>query len=316
MEAHPAGHGSTMDASQNQPTVVVTGANGFVGAAVCRALVERGATVRAVVRRSGTAPELDGVKEYVGDFHAPPRAGQVVHAADAVVSTVHPLGGDPEAQHEIAVEGTPLLAREARDAGVGMFVHISTAAVYDRSARAGDVSESSQTVSDDVDNAYAITKRDADRALAEIDGMTRVLLRPPAILGAGPTSIWNTLRPEDIRDNEGDRTTNPEKSFAWVHVDDLAELAADLATGRIETADNPEKGPVAGGCTPANVSAGTGTQRDYIGTVSEAVGVEPIWTDDEAWTGRLDADRALGWGWTPRVDLEQAMAELRDGLRG
>ena len=316
MEARPAGHGSGMNASHNQPTVVVTGANGFVGAAVCRALVERGATVRAVVRRPGTAPALDGVEEHVGDFHDAQLAAQVVDAADAVVSTVHPLGGDAEAQHEIAVEGTPLLAREARDAGVGMFVHISTAAVYDRSAKAGDVSESSETVADDVDNAYAITKRDADRALAEIDGMTRVLLRPPAILGAGPTSIWNTLRPEDIRDKEGDRTANPEKSFAWVHVDDLAELAADLATGRIETADDPEKGPVAGGCTPVNVSAGTATQRDYIGTVSEAVGVEPTWTDEESWTGRLVADRALGWGWTPRVDLEQAMTELRDGLRG
>jgi 2-alkyl-3-oxoalkanoate reductase len=303
-----------MTDSQTQPTVVVTGGNGLVGAAVCRALVERGAAVRAIVRRPGTAPELDGLEEHVGDFHDPQLADQVVNACDAVVSTVHPLGGDPEVQHEIAVEGTPVLATAARDAGVPVFVHVSTAAVYDRSPAAGDVDESSAYVTDDVDNAYAITKRDTDRALAGVAGMTRVLLRPPAILGAGPTSIWNTVRPGDIRDSESERTTNPEKSFAWVHVDDLAELAADLATGRIETADDPEKGPVDGGCTPVNVSTDTATQRDYVGAVSEAVGVEPTWTDEESWRGRLVSDRARRWGWTPRIDLQQALGELREGL--
>ena len=48
------------------PVVVVTGANGLVGTAVCRALAERSARVRAVVRRAGTAPVLDGVTEVVG----------------------------------------------------------------------------------------------------------------------------------------------------------------------------------------------------------------------------------------------------------
>ena len=305
-----------MSTSTPEPTVVVTGANGFVGAAVCRALVERGARVRAVVRRPGTAPDLDGVEEYVGEFHDPQLAEQAVNDADAVISTVHPLGGDPEQQRQIAVEGTPVLARAARDAGVPVFVHVSTAAVYDRSPSVGDVEESSDLVPDDIDNVYAVTKRDADRALAEIGGITRVLLRPPAILGPGPSSIWNTLRPQDVGADEGARTTNPDKSFAWVHVDDLAALAADLVTGRVATSDDPESGPVEGGCTPVNVAAETATQRDYIGTVSDALGVEPVWTDEESWTGRMLAERARRWGWKPQVTLDEALRELRDGLRG
>lgn len=301
-------------ASQHQPVVVVTGANGFVGAAVCRALAERGARIRGVVRRAGTAPQLDGLEEHVGDFHDPQLAAAVVDGADAVVSTVHPLGDDAEVQKQVAVEGTPVLARAARDAGVQMFVHVSTAAVYDRSPSAGDVDEDSALVPDGTDNAYAITKRDTDRALAGIDGMTRVLLRPPAILGQGATSVWNTLRPGDIRDHAEDRRTNPEKSFAWIHVEDLAALAADLATGRIAVADDAATGPVEGSCTPANVAAGTATQRDYVGTVAKAVGVEPEWTDEQAWTGRILAERARGWGWKPQVTLEEALAELRRGL--
>jgi 2-alkyl-3-oxoalkanoate reductase len=294
--------------------VVVTGANGFVGSRICAALVERGATVRAVVRRRGAAPALAGVEEQVGDFYDPDFAAAVVAGASAVVTTVHPMGTDRETQHRIAVEGTPVLVRIARDAAVARLVHISTAAVYDRSPGAGDIDEASPLVAGDAD-AYAVTKRDTDAALAEIDGITRVLLRPPAILGSGETSIWNTLRPAAIRDDEQARHTVPDKSFAWVHVDDLAALAADVASGRIETSTDPGKGPVEGACTVVNVAAGPATTRDYHETVTGALGVEPVWDDGPAWTGRILTTRVPAWGWAPTIDLTQALAEIDEGLR-
>lgn len=298
------------------PVVVVTGANGFVGSHTCRALVDRGARVRAVVRRSGSAPTLEGLDEWVGDFHDPELAAAVVPGASAVVTTVHPMGTDHSTQHRVAVEGTPVLARAARDAGVPRLVHISTAAVYDRSPGAGHVDEASPLVSDDA-NAYAVTKRDTDAALAEIDGLTRVILRPPAILGPGEGSIWNTLRPGEIRASEAARRAVPEQSFAWVHVDDLAALAADVACGRVATARDREKGPVAGGCTVVNVAADPATARDYYETVTRALGIEPVWDDDTpAWTGRILAGRAHGWGWAPSVSLARALEELAEGLHG
>lgn len=295
-------------------TVAVTGANGFVGARVCEVLAGRGVPVRAIVRRAGTAPSVAGVTEVVGDFTDATFASEVVAGVSSVVTTVHPMGSDRAAQHRIGVEGTSVIARAAAAAGVERFIHISTAAVYDRSPQAGDVDESSALVGDDGGD-YEVTKRDADDALASIDGMTRVLLRPPAILGPGPTSTWNTLRPAAIRDHEKARHAKPDQTFPWVHVNDLAALAADLADGTVPAGDAASGGPVSGACTPVNVAAPRATVREYYEAVTGALGLEPVWDDGPAWTGRLVADRAGGWGWTPDVDLEQALSEIGDSLR-
>ncbi|WNV77804.1 NAD-dependent epimerase/dehydratase family protein [Geodermatophilus sp. DSM 44513] len=297
--------------AEDTPVVVVTGANGLVGAAVCRALVARSARVRAIVRRAGSAPALDGVTEHVGDPTDADLARAVTRDADAVVTTVHPMGSPREVQHRVGVEGTPVLARAARDAGVARLVHLSTAGVYDRSAGVGDVAEDGALLPEGSGD-HPDTKNATDAALAQVTGLTTVLVRPPAILGAGDTSIWNTLRPREIRD--GERRVNPLKSFAWVHVEDLAALVADVATGAVATADDPRRGPVAGGTTPVIVAGEPATWRDYLGTVTDALGVAPEWTDEPAWTGRLLSDRARGWGWTPQVGLAQAMDELRRGL--
>ncbi|MGB7504869.1 MAG: NAD(P)H-binding protein, partial [Mycobacterium sp.] len=226
-------------AADHLSPVVVTGANGFVGARTCAALVERAVAVRAVVRRAGSAPNLSGVQEWVGSFGDPDFAAEVVAGAGAVITTVHPMGSDRQNQHRVAVDSTPVMARAARAAGVERLIHMSTAAVYDRSPGVGDVDESAALVDDDAGD-YAVTKRDTDAALAAVDDLTRVLVRPPAILGPGETSIWNSLRPRGMATTESARHAVAGKTFAWVHVDDLAALLADLATGRIATSTDPE----------------------------------------------------------------------------
>ena len=199
---YSACHRGAMTATpSSSPIVVVTGANGLVGSRIVAALGERGATVRAVVRRAGTAPDVPGVEERVGDFAEPAFAAEVVAGADALVTTVHPLGGDGESQRRVGLDGTLAIARAAAGAGVERVVHVSTAAVYDRGPGLGDLDEHSALAPDDAGD-YAVVKRDVDLALADVDGPTRVLLRPPAILGTGDTSVWNSVRPAQVRDDE------------------------------------------------------------------------------------------------------------------
>ena len=175
---HRAVAGSVDGMLTSSPVVVVTGANGFVGSAVCRALVERPAQVRAVVRRAGSAPALDGVTELVGEFDDGGFAWVVTQGADAVVTTVHPMGSSRGVQHRVGVEGTPVLARAARDAGVARFVHVSTAGVYDRTAGVGDVAEDGALLPEG-SGEYPDTKNATDAALAQVGALTTVLVRPP-----------------------------------------------------------------------------------------------------------------------------------------
>jgi nucleoside-diphosphate-sugar epimerase len=267
------------------------------------------------VSRPGAAPALEGVSEHVGDFGDPAFAAAVAAGADAAVTTVHPMGSDRATQERIGVEATRTFAAAARDAGVATLVHVSTAAVYRRVPDTGDVDEDAELVGDEA-NDYGATKRDADAALATVDGITRVLVRPPAILGPGETSIWNTLRPRGMREDEAQRHAVPDATFAWVHVDDLATLIAGVAAGRIAATGDASTGPVRGGCTPVNVAAARATQRDYFETVTRALGVEPVWDDGPGWTGAIVADRARAWGWAPTVGLDAALREIDAGLRG
>lgn len=293
--------------------VVVTGANGFVGSHVTAALAQRGgARVRAVVRKAGTAPQLPGVEEVVGEFQDPAFASAVCSGARAVVNTVHPMRDD-DSQAD-AVPWAAALAKTAREAGVERFVHVSTTSVYERGEETGDVDEGSALV-DDSANEYSVTKRATDDAIAEVDGITRVIVRPTSILGPGESSIWNTLRPREIRGDEDARRDDPDRTFGWVHVSDLAALIADVATGAIPLAADPADGPVEGAATPINAVSGNVALRDYLGRVAEAAGVEPVWERRSSFRSQLRADRARAWGWAPEVTFEEAMAELVAGLR-
>lgn len=291
--------------------IVVTGANGLVGARVCAVLSGRGVPVRAVVRREGTAPELPGVEETVGEFHDREFATRVASGAAAVVHTVHPMGDDD--LQATAVEWASSLAKAVRDAGVELFVQVSTTSVYKREAGTGDVHESSEIV-DDSANLYSVTKRDTERAIAAVDGMTRVMVRPTSIFGPGETSIWNTIRPQAAREEAEARTDDPDRTFGYVHVSDLADLIADIATGAVAPSADPAEGPAPGEVTAVNAVSGTVAYREYLAPVCEALGVEPIWEERPAFRAELLAERARAWGWSPKVGFDEAMEELLDGL--
>lgn len=179
----------------NAGRILVTGANGFVGRALCMALAAEGYPVRAALRESAPASlqELE-VEELVCVGKIGPDTDwtsglkgvdAVVHLA-ARVHVMREFAADPLAEfRRVNVEGTRGLARAAAAAGVRRLVFVSTLKIHGESSGARGFSESDPPQPTD---PYAISKWEAEQALHEIAGQTgleTVILRPPLVYGPG-----------------------------------------------------------------------------------------------------------------------------------
>lgn len=166
-------------------TVLVTGANGFVGRHVCLRLARAGWAVRGAVRRApqGAGAEIDYRR--CADLGPDAEWRSLLQGVDAVVhlaAHVHVHGsagaGFDNTFHRINVEGSAALARQAADAGVRRFLFMSS--VGARVAAHGERDGTPVT-------PYQRSKLEAERALTRIaaeTGLELVVLRPPLVYGA------------------------------------------------------------------------------------------------------------------------------------
>ncbi len=110
-----------------KPTLV-TGASGFVGWHVAKLLLERGHTVRALVRPASLIPNLD-VERVTGDLRDPASLERAVTGCGLVfhVAADYRLWSkDPAELYQSNVDGTRNVLKAAKDAGVERVVYTST----------------------------------------------------------------------------------------------------------------------------------------------------------------------------------------------
>ncbi len=167
--------------------VLVTGATGFVGSALCGQLRAVGHTVIAAVRRSPRLPDEVAIGEmssFVNWRSVLAGCDTVIHLA-ARVHIMNDTAQDPLVLYRATnTEATLNLARQATQAGVKRFVFISTIKVNgegrDTAYRETDVPAP--------EDAYAISKWEAEQGLQQIareTGLEVVILRPPLVYGPG-----------------------------------------------------------------------------------------------------------------------------------
>lgn len=164
--------------------VLVTGANGFVGQAVCEQLAASGrACVRALRLADGGPSIAIGNIDGNTDWRAALAGCDVVIHLAARVHVMHDTAADPLAEFRaVNTAGTLNLARQAAQAGIRRFIFLSTVKVNGES---GHFSERDQAAPQD---AYACSKHEAEDGLHEIarnTGMEMVILRPPLVYGPG-----------------------------------------------------------------------------------------------------------------------------------
>jgi dihydroflavonol-4-reductase len=113
--------------------IFVTGATGFVGHHVAKALAAEGAELRLLVRKSSNLANLKDIKSdtFTGDLLQPETLKSAIADCDAVVHVAADYRlwiPDPKTMYRANVDGTRELLRMAREAGVKRFVYTSSVA--------------------------------------------------------------------------------------------------------------------------------------------------------------------------------------------
>lgn len=171
---------------------LVTGANGFVGRALCAELVHRDMQVRGAVRVSANSVGLPFECVAVGNIGAETNWVEALNGIDVVVhlaARVHVMrerATDPLGRfRQVNVAGTEQLARAAVASGVKRLVYISSIKVNGEQTTGVPFAEQDVPAPQD---PYGISKYEAEQLLRQVShdtGMEVVIVRPPLIYGPG-----------------------------------------------------------------------------------------------------------------------------------
>ena len=172
----------------NAELFAITGARGFVGAELVRAMRHRRVDVRPLTREANSSGHVSvGPIGPNTDWSAAlDGVTRVIHCAGRA-HIMHDDATDPLAAfREVNVEGTRRLAEQAAARGVRRFVFVSSIKVNgERSAPGSPFSEHDQPAPED---AYGLSKWEAEQALMDVSartGLDVVIVRPPLVYGPG-----------------------------------------------------------------------------------------------------------------------------------
>lgn len=198
--------------------LLVTGATGYLGSALVKALLAAGEPVRAVVRAEARAAALPaGVPYAVAGLHD----AEALHAAatgcTAVFHLAASIGSSLAETRELNVAGTRNVLDAAARAGVRRFVHTSTsAAIIDPTGLVAEGASGGTALTD----PYSVTKAEAE-ALVLSSGLPAVVVNPVSIYGPSPAGAgsYNALFAAAA---DGRVTEVVDARVGWVLAEDVA----------------------------------------------------------------------------------------------
>ena len=168
----------------------VTGATGFLGSHVARALLEQGAELRLLVRAASDMRNIADLKadRVTGDLREPESLGKAMSGCDTVfhVAADYRLWvRDPEQMYKANVAGTRALLEAARNNGVRRVVYTSSVATMGFTSNGRLADENSPVALENMIGPYKRSKFLAEQVAMEAgrSGMDVVVVNPTTPIG-------------------------------------------------------------------------------------------------------------------------------------
>ncbi|MEY3052168.1 MAG: hypothetical protein RLY31_1953 [Bacteroidota bacterium] len=178
---------------------LVTGATGFIGGALCKALADEGHEVRALYRNPSRATPLqtvEGVRLFQGDILHPESLRLPMRGCDGVfhvAAYAKPWARHADTYFRFNVQGAKHVFHAARAAAVRRVVFTSTAGVINPSTIPGQPTDEQTPRSVPYFTDYDRSKSEAENLAADMAkaGMEVVTVCPSRVFGPGELSESN-----------------------------------------------------------------------------------------------------------------------------
>jgi len=303
--------------------VLVSGATGYLGAALVRAFLrDPKAQVTALGRSSGRLRALaerfpdsrDRLDLWNADF------GELAALREPVDLVVHtaamrsPAARDPEALQRVNVGGTKALARASAAAGCRRFVYTSTQAVY--GLVGAPWAESAQPAPQ---TPYGATKLEGERVVMGFsEAFEVVCLRLSRLYGVTPEARWEEL-PGRFAERAARGEPIPvygtgDQRFDLLHIDDA--VSGFLAAARAEISTRNRVFNLGGGrsVTVMQIAEAILQAAEARGVSSGRIERLPEHATGEVSHLELSIDRARReLGWAPSVPLGAGLDDYVEG---
>ena len=226
-----------MDDTPTLRRVLLTGATGFLGSAIARALHDAGHETRAFVRPSAPRVLLEGipVTYATGDLTDSASIGRAVRGCDAVIHCAADYRiwvPDPEAMRAVNVEGTRAVMRAALAEDCPRVVHVSSVATLKPRSDGLPATEADAASPDETIGPYKRSKTEAERlveGMAAQSGLRAVIVNPSTPVG--PRDIRPTPTGRVILEAaRGKMPGYVDTGLNIVHVDDVARSCVSALT--------------------------------------------------------------------------------------
>jgi len=226
------------DESTNQPSVLITGANGFVGSRLCRRLIDDRFKVIAGVRKSADLSLLSGLdlEHRYGDVTQPETLPDMVRGVDYVIHNAGIVKARSKAPFfQVNEQGT----RNLMDAVVAHNPTVKKVIYVSSQAASGPVTSNRPVRESDEPNpltVYGQSKLAGEQAaLVFSNRLNLAIVRPAGVYGPGDKEILTFFAA--IKNHIKPYFGNTSRKIQLVHVDDLARAISLLLTAETRSGE-------------------------------------------------------------------------------